>query len=121
MAGKKTSQCASVCTWCGALVRRHAALLLAALGAAPDHHLAQLLAIFTHRRSHLCQLLNLKGRVELTVSQRNAAHAPQDQQDAVLDYKDTSSDEEMEVEQYQSDSAHSWNESDESEHSSDGE
>ncbi|PZC75077.1 hypothetical protein B5X24_HaOG206770 [Helicoverpa armigera] len=63
MAAKKTSQCASVCTWTSALVRSHSALLLASLGSRASEHLTQLLAIFTHRRSHLCQLLNLKGHI----------------------------------------------------------
>ncbi|KAF9813087.1 hypothetical protein SFRURICE_000047 [Spodoptera frugiperda] len=74
-------KCASVCTWLSAVVRCHSALLLATMGSRASDHLTQLLAIFTNRRSHLCQLLNLK---------------------------DSSSDEEMEAEPYQSDSDASW-------------
>ncbi|XP_021183408.3 WD repeat-containing protein 43 [Helicoverpa armigera] len=108
MAAKKTSQCASVCTWTSALVRSHSALLLASLGSRASEHLTQLLAIFTHRRSHLCQLLNLKGRLDLTISQRSAADTMQDEQQPVLDYNDSSSDEEPEAEAFQSDSDASW-------------
>uniref|UniRef100_A0A2A4J052 Small-subunit processome Utp12 domain-containing protein n=1 Tax=Heliothis virescens TaxID=7102 RepID=A0A2A4J052_HELVI len=108
MAARKTSQCAAVCTWTGALVRSQSALLLAALGSRAGDHLTQLLAIFTHRRSHLCQLLNLKGRLDLTISQRSAADTTHDEQQPVLDYNDSSSDEEPEAEAYQSDSGASW-------------
>ncbi|XP_068624441.1 WD repeat-containing protein 43 [Battus philenor] len=103
MATRKTSQCAAVCTWLGATLRTHAALLLAA----PPARLTQLLAILTHRRSHLCQLLNLKGRLELACAQRGPdTHL---EAEPVLQYDDTSSEEEMEAEQYESDeSAHSW-------------
>ncbi|KAJ8707952.1 hypothetical protein PYW08_010318 [Mythimna loreyi] len=108
MATRKTSQCASVCTWLSAVVRCHSALLLATMGSKTSDHLTQLLAIFTHRRSHLCQLLNLKGRLDLTISQRSAADIALDDQEPVLNYNDSSSDEEMEAEAYQSDSGASW-------------
>ncbi|XP_050555697.1 WD repeat-containing protein 43 [Spodoptera frugiperda] len=108
MATRKTSQCASVCTWLSAVVRCHSALLLATMGSRASDHLTQLLAIFTNRRSHLCQLLNLKGRLDLTISQRSASDIAQDEQEPVLNYNDSSSDEEMEAEPYQSDSDASW-------------
>ncbi|XP_075987945.1 WD repeat-containing protein 43 [Anticarsia gemmatalis] len=107
MATRKTSQCAAVCTWLSAVVRCHSALLLATMGSSAADHLTQLLAIFTHRRSHLCQLLNLKGRLDLTISQRSADNM-QTEQEPVLEYNDTSSDEEMEAEAYASDSGASW-------------
>lgn len=107
MATKKTSQCAAVCTWLSAVVRCHSALLLATMGSRTSDHLTQLLAIFTHRRSHLCQLLNLKGRLDLTIAQRSSDNI-QTEQEPVLDYNDTSSDEEMEGEPYASDSGASW-------------
>ncbi|KAJ0170442.1 hypothetical protein K1T71_013813 [Dendrolimus kikuchii] len=108
MSTRKTSQCASVCTWLTAVLRSHSALLLATVGTQQSNHLAHLLAVFMQRRSHLCQLLNLKGRLELTIKQRSLATQPQENQEAILEYNDTSSDEEMQVEQYQSDSAQSW-------------
>ncbi|KAM3968904.1 WD repeat-containing protein 43 [Aphomia sociella] len=108
MASKKTSQCATACTWLAATLRAHSALLLATQHSQANTHLAQLLSYFTHRRSHLCQLLNLKGRLELTMSQRSARHNLLENQEAILNYNDTSSDEEMEVEKYHSDSEHSW-------------
>ncbi|KAL0810635.1 hypothetical protein ABMA28_010744 [Loxostege sticticalis] len=111
MATRKTSQCASVCTWVSCVLRAHAALLLASGNSRAAQHLTQLLALFTYRRSHLCQLLNLKGRLELTSSQR-AARDTHETEEAVLEYNDTSSDEEMELEQYQSDSAASWSDDD---------
>ncbi|KAF9408676.1 hypothetical protein HW555_011709 [Spodoptera exigua] len=108
MATRKTSQCASVCTWLSAVVRCHSALLLATMGSRSSDHLTQLLAIFTNRRSHLCQLLNLKGRLDLTISQRSASDIAHEEQQPVLNYNDSSSDEEMEAEPYQSDSDASW-------------
>ncbi|CAG5059940.1 unnamed protein product [Parnassius apollo] len=106
MATRKTSQCASACTWLGATLRAHAALLLAT----SPQRLTHLLAILTHRRSHLCQLLNIKGRLELISSQRGTRDTELDHE-PVLQYDDTSSEEEMEVERYQSDdSAQSWDE-----------
>uniref|UniRef100_A0A2H1UZZ7 SFRICE_009946 n=1 Tax=Spodoptera frugiperda TaxID=7108 RepID=A0A2H1UZZ7_SPOFR len=79
-------RCASVCTWLSAVVRCHSALLLATMGSRASDHLTQLLAIFTNRRSHLCQLLNLKGRLDLTISQRSASDIAQDEQEPVLNY-----------------------------------
>ncbi|XP_072933993.1 WD repeat-containing protein 43 [Epargyreus clarus] len=108
MATKKTSQCASVCTWLSAVLRSHSALLLATANAPTADHLTQLLAIFTHRRSHLCQLLNLKGRLQLAAAQRTERDTEMEDQEPILDYNDTSSEEEMEVSQYQSDSERSW-------------
>ncbi|XP_026743401.1 WD repeat-containing protein 43 [Trichoplusia ni] len=107
MATRKTSQCASVCTWLSAVVRCHSALLLATMGSRSSDHLTQLLAIFTNRRSHLCQLLNLKGRLDLTISQRSSADIALNEEEPVLNYNDSSSDE-MEAEAYQSDSGASW-------------
>ncbi|XP_045781025.1 WD repeat-containing protein 43 [Maniola jurtina] len=108
MAQRKTSQCASVCTWLTAILRLHSALLLATVHSSTNDRLSQLLAIFTHRRSHLCQLLNLKGRIDLTMSQRDAANDSVDQQ-PVLDYNDSSSDSEAEVGVCASSgSEHSW-------------
>ncbi|XP_034837671.1 WD repeat-containing protein 43 [Maniola hyperantus] len=112
MAHRRTSQCASVCTWLTAILRVHSALLLATVHSATNDRLSQMLAIFTHRRSHLCQLLNLKGRLDLTMAQRNAASANVDQQ-PVLDYNDSSSDSEAEAEPevgvgQSSGSEHSW-------------
>ncbi|XP_049882191.1 WD repeat-containing protein 43 [Pectinophora gossypiella] len=111
MAARRTSQCAAVCTWLSALLRCHAALLLAAMHANTGTQLTHLLAIFTNRRSHLCQLLNLKGRLELTMAQRAPADQ-QLQQDPVLEYNDSSSEEEMEVERAasESDNEQSWGE-----------
>ncbi|XP_041985997.1 WD repeat-containing protein 43 [Aricia agestis] len=106
MATRKTSQCAAVCTWARALTRAHAALLLAS-GARAGQPLAKLLTILTHRRSHLCQLLNLKGRIELTLSQKTNTETDVEHQ-PVLQYNDSSSDEEMEIERYQSESEQSW-------------
>ncbi|CAH0718606.1 unnamed protein product, partial [Brenthis ino] len=114
MAARKTSQCASVCTWLSAVLRCHSALLLATLNSKTADHLTQLLAIFTHRRSHLCQLLNLKGRIDLTVTQRGGADDDVEQS-PVLEYNDSSSDEEMEVERYQSGSEQSWEDDSQSE------
>ncbi|KAI5633429.1 dip2/Utp12 family domain-containing protein [Phthorimaea operculella] len=111
MATRRTTHCASVCTWVGAVLRCHSALLLATLSNSSNNHLAHLLAIFTHRRSHLCQLLNLKGRLELTMSQRQDKDDTVQRQ-AVLEYNDSSSEEEMEVERVQSDDEQSWNDSD---------
>ncbi|XP_063835462.1 WD repeat-containing protein 43 isoform X1 [Ostrinia nubilalis] len=119
MATRKTSQCASVCSWLAATLKAHSALLLATTNSRTSNHLTQLLALFTYRRSHLCQLLNLKGRLELTGSQRAARDESHDAQPAVLEYNDTSSDEEMELEQYQSDSAASWSDDAEAAASSD--
>ncbi|XP_059047913.1 WD repeat-containing protein 43 [Achroia grisella] len=111
MASKKTTQCATACTWAAATLRAHAALVVAAHANSPANtHLAHLLAHFTHRRSHLCQLLNLKGRLELTMAQRSARTNQTEDQEAILDYNDTSSDEEMEVEKYHSDSDNVWDE-----------
>ncbi|CAB3247231.1 unnamed protein product [Arctia plantaginis] len=107
MATRKTSQCSAVSTWLSAVVRNHSALLLATMGTRASDHLTHLLAMFTHRRSHLCQLLNLKGRLHLTISQRST-DTLQAEQDPVLAYKDTSSDEEMEAEAYASESEASW-------------
>ncbi|RVE40558.1 hypothetical protein evm_014792, partial [Chilo suppressalis] len=87
MAARKTSQCASVCTWLTATLRCHSALLLATTGTKFTHHLTHLLALFTQRRSHLCQLLNLSGRLELTISQRTATHEEQVDQEALIEYK----------------------------------
>ncbi|XP_013199209.2 WD repeat-containing protein 43 [Amyelois transitella] len=108
MANRKTTQCASVCTWIKAVVRSHAALLIASSSSnnAAHSHLAQLLAVFTHRRSHLCQLLNLRGRLDLTMSQRKTDN--EHSQEAVLEYNDDSTSEDMEVEKYHSDSDQSW-------------
>ncbi|CAH2062014.1 unnamed protein product, partial [Iphiclides podalirius] len=105
MATRRTSQCASVCTWLSATLRAHAALLLATT----PQRLTHLLAVLTHRRSHLCQLLNLRGRLQLATAQRAASsEAPNE---PLMHYNDTSSDEEMEAEGYQSgDSAPSWEE-----------
>ncbi|XP_026324460.1 uncharacterized protein LOC113233553 [Hyposmocoma kahamanoa] len=115
MSSRKTSQCAAVCTWLSAVLRCHSALILASANSQTGvDKLTHLLAVFTHRRSHLCQLLNLKGRLDLTMSQRQGQDSQVDQQ-PILEYNDTSSDEsEMEVERAQSDSEHSWdaNESD---------
>ncbi|XP_052747947.1 WD repeat-containing protein 43 [Galleria mellonella] len=109
MANKKTTQCAAACTWAAAALRAHAALLLAARRAPAHAHLAQLLAYLTHRRSHLCQLLNLKGRLELAMAQRSAKNDHIEGQEAILDYNDdSSSGEEMEVEKYHSESEHTW-------------
>ncbi|XP_045540700.1 WD repeat-containing protein 43 [Papilio machaon] len=105
MATRRTSQCSAVCTWLGATLRAHAALLLAT---APPR-LTQLLAILTHRRSHLCQLLNLKGRLELATSQRSFEEEDIDQE-PVLQYDDSSSGEEMETQYQSDDSAPSWEE-----------
>ncbi|CAH2208510.1 jg24648, partial [Pararge aegeria aegeria] len=58
-------------------------------------------------RSHLCQLLNLKGRLDLTVTQRGSGSEHVEQQ-PVLEYNDSSSDSEPEVGVYQSGSEHSW-------------
>ncbi|CAG9790156.1 unnamed protein product [Diatraea saccharalis] len=112
MAARKTSQCASVCTWVGAVLRCHSAMILAATHTDHQQYLTRILALFTHRRSHLCQLLNLKGRLDLTISQRTAEDNVHDDQDALLEYNDTSSDEEMELEQYQSESEQSWSDKD---------
>ncbi|CAH2987314.1 unnamed protein product [Chilo suppressalis] len=87
MAARKTSQCASVCTWLTATLRCHSALLLATTGTKFTHYLTHLLALFTQRRSHLCQLLNLSGRLELTISQRTATHEEQVDQEALIEYK----------------------------------
>ncbi|KPJ02027.1 WD repeat-containing protein 43 [Papilio xuthus] len=105
MATRRTSQCAAVCTWLGATLRAHAALLLATT----PPRLTQLLAILTHRRSHLCQLLNLKGRLELATTQRSAEEEDIDQE-PVLRYDDSSSGEEMEAQYQSDDSAPSWEE-----------
>uniref|UniRef100_S4PTE4 WD-repeat protein n=3 Tax=Pararge aegeria TaxID=116150 RepID=S4PTE4_9NEOP len=107
MATRRTSQCAAVCTWLNAVLRSHAALLLATVNSRTSDRLSQLLAIFTHRRSHLCQLLNLKGRLDLTVTQRGSGSEHVEQQ-PVLEYNDSSSDSEPEVGVYQSGSEHSW-------------
>ncbi|XP_046974360.1 WD repeat-containing protein 43 [Vanessa cardui] len=107
LAARKTSQCAASCTWLTAVLKCHSALVLATLNSKTSDHLTQLLAIFTHRRSHLCQLLNLKGRLDLTISQRSSEDEIIEQQ-PVLEYNDTSSDEEVELEKYQSDSDQMW-------------
>ncbi|XP_052742749.1 WD repeat-containing protein 43 [Bicyclus anynana] len=85
MATRRTNLCAAVCTWLDAVLRSHAALLLASVNSRTADRLSHLLAIFTHRRSHLCQLLNLKGRIDLTVTQRSAAGEHVELQ-PVLDY-----------------------------------
>ncbi|XP_038217284.1 WD repeat-containing protein 43 [Zerene cesonia] len=115
MATKKTSQCSAVCTWVSALLKSHSALLLASMNAKTADQVTQLLAIFTHRRSNLCQLLNLKGRLELTIAQRKTNANESTEQEAVLNYKDGSSDEEMEVDQSQSSGDEAeWEDGDES-------
>ncbi|CAH2098916.1 unnamed protein product [Euphydryas editha] len=111
MAACRTVQCAAACTWLSAVLKCHSALLLATLNSNSSDHLARLLAIFTHRRSHLCQLLNLKGRLDLTISQRSSSDEIVEQQ-PVLEYNDSSSDEEMEIDRYQSGSEHSWEDDD---------
>ncbi|XP_045533297.1 WD repeat-containing protein 43 [Pieris brassicae] len=107
MATRKTSQCAAACTWLNALIKSHSALLLASINARTANQITQLLAIFTHRRSHLCQLLNLKGRIDLTVVQRNKTKDVSNQA-PILDYQDTSSDEEMEIEKADSSADEQW-------------
>ncbi|XP_045457412.1 WD repeat-containing protein 43 [Melitaea cinxia] len=113
LASRRTGQCAAACTWLSAVLQTHSALLLATLGSSSSDHLTQLLAIFTHRRSHLCQLLNLKGRLDLTIAQRSSSDDIVEQQ-PVLEYNDSSSDEEMEIERYQSGSEQSWDDDGES-------
>ncbi|CAK1549357.1 unnamed protein product [Leptosia nina] len=107
MATRKTSQCSAACTWLTALLKSHAALLLASVTSRTANQVTQLLAIFTHRRSHLCQLLNLKGRVDLTISQRSRAE-DETNQEAILDYNDSSSDEAMEIENGDSSNEEQW-------------
>ncbi|XP_028027498.1 WD repeat-containing protein 43 [Bombyx mandarina] len=112
MSLKKTSQCAAACVWAGAALRGAGG----ALGGGGGGALAALLAALTNRRSHLCQLLNLKGRLELTLTQRLLALGAekQDEQTAVLDYNDSSDeDNDADMEPSQSESGASWDESDE--------
>ncbi|GBP06386.1 WD repeat-containing protein 43 [Eumeta japonica] len=180
LAARKTSQCSTVCTWLKALLRCHAAFLLATLHTpATGEQLAKILAVLTQRsspppmntrdsggvvsvspaswvrigylmkkqwanegegscglmnenglpelsrtgqnptektvtsrlRSHLCQLLNLRGRLELATAQRAAPLQYDDQ--PLLDYNDSSSSEEDITEQAQSE-PESWSENFES-------
>ncbi|CAG9573028.1 unnamed protein product [Danaus chrysippus] len=108
MATRKTSQCSSVCTWLCSVLQCHSASLLAT---SPHHseHLTRLLAIFTQRRSNLCQLLSLKGRLDLTSCRRLA---PEGDSHTLLQYEDSSSDEELPPEGYESDSRQSWEDGD---------
>lgn len=109
LATKHTATCATVCVWVSGVLRAHAALLLATMPAHSAERLASLLAAFTNRRAHLCQLLNVSGRLQLTLAQR-AEKQTAPAEEPVIDYNDTS-DEEMEVER-QSASDASWDEQD---------
>ncbi|XP_063630516.1 WD repeat-containing protein 43 isoform X1 [Cydia splendana] len=96
LATKRTATCATVCVWVSAILRSHAALLLATMNSQNAERLGSLLATFTNRRAHLCQLLNVSGRLQLTLAQR-AEKQTAPAEEPVIDYNDTS-DEEMEVE-----------------------
>ncbi|XP_063543255.1 WD repeat-containing protein 43 [Cydia strobilella] len=96
LATKRTATCATVCVWVSAILRSHAALLLATMNTHNAERLATLLATFTNRRAHLCQLLNVSGRLQLTLAQR-AEKQTAPAEEPFIDYNDTS-DEEMEVE-----------------------
>ncbi|XP_048000163.1 LOW QUALITY PROTEIN: WD repeat-containing protein 43 [Leguminivora glycinivorella] len=109
LATKRTATCATVCVWISAILRSHAALLLATMNAHNAERLGSLLATFTNRRAHLCQLLNVSGRIQLTLAQR-AEKQTAPAEEPVIDYNDTS-DEEMEVDR-QSGSGASWDEQD---------
>ncbi|XP_048488294.1 WD repeat-containing protein 43 isoform X2 [Plutella xylostella] len=112
LAARRSTLCSRVCVWLHALILTQSSLLLASLSSPVGDQLAQLLAIFTQRRSNLCQLLNLKGRLELAATQR-ARPAAAAEAEAVLVYNDSSSDEEdMAVERADSDGG-SWDDSDE--------
>ncbi|XP_050674893.1 WD repeat-containing protein 43 [Leptidea sinapis] len=113
MATRRTSQCSAVCTWVRALLHSHSAMLLTSAATSAEK-ITSLLAIFTNRRSHLCQLLNLKGRLDLTMVQKGSKDM-YTEQEAILEYNDSSSEEEvMELEQYQSsnEASEQWDDDD---------